>query len=536
MDTVPEAANHRQQNVFLILLGGFAVVFGLYLRAPVVLKERFPLNDGGLFFVMTSDLVQNGFALPQYTTYNGAGIPFAYPPGGFYLLGGLNQVFHVPLVDLFRYVPLLFSVLTLLAAFPVARLMLASRRQAVLAGSVFAVLQPAYTSMVMGGGVTRSPGLFFATLAVLATLVYARTGRRAAGLAGSVAAITLSAYFHLEIAWITALVMVLLVAAYRKSWRMVVLFLAANAAGGMVLLAPYWLTIVQQHGTGIFLGVFSAGYQSPLASLGLLVVPLYTGESYLQILAVLSALGVVTCLATRQYTPILWLLLVSLVNPRSVHRSAALPVALLVALSLDVLLIQGLGRIAAERQGRAREVPAGTEGVFPGGSFFPALAVFGILLYAFFFSAVEQTTSPLLRPVSQATLEAFEWAATNVEPGASVLVLPFGEGWEQDEVSEWFPALTGRRSVLTVQGYEWSKEAYPAKIATYTGLAECLNSGQACFQGWRDQYSVEYDYLFISRRDPKQAPIILAGQGLTDGCTPVFENAEVRICRNGPGG
>ena len=63
------------------------VLAGLLVRAIPVLTADFPLNDGGLFYAMTRDLQHANFLLPATTSYNGLGIPFAYPPLGFYVAG-----------------------------------------------------------------------------------------------------------------------------------------------------------------------------------------------------------------------------------------------------------------------------------------------------------------------------------------------------------------------------------------------------------------------------------------------------------------
>lgn len=60
-----------------------ATLAGLVVRLSYVLAWDFPLNDGGMFFVMTRDLISAGLGMPPTTTYNDLSIPFAYPPLGF---------------------------------------------------------------------------------------------------------------------------------------------------------------------------------------------------------------------------------------------------------------------------------------------------------------------------------------------------------------------------------------------------------------------------------------------------------------------
>ena len=59
---------------------------------------------------MTRDLQANGFLIPAVTSYNGGGLPFAYPPLGFYLAGSL-QIFGWRSFGLMRWLPLIFNLL-----------------------------------------------------------------------------------------------------------------------------------------------------------------------------------------------------------------------------------------------------------------------------------------------------------------------------------------------------------------------------------------------------------------------------------------
>jgi len=87
------------------LLVPFATVLGLLLRLALPLSSSFPLNDGGLFYAMIRDLQTNGYALPVFSSYNSAQIPFAYPPLAFYITGLLADLTNIPLLDMLRLLP-----------------------------------------------------------------------------------------------------------------------------------------------------------------------------------------------------------------------------------------------------------------------------------------------------------------------------------------------------------------------------------------------------------------------------------------------
>ncbi len=55
--------SNRRTLIFLLLL--LALLFGTFVRVMPVLQAGFPLNDGGLFYTMTSDLQKADYALPS---------------------------------------------------------------------------------------------------------------------------------------------------------------------------------------------------------------------------------------------------------------------------------------------------------------------------------------------------------------------------------------------------------------------------------------------------------------------------------------
>lgn len=83
----------------------WAMLFGAVVRFTPVILTDFPINDGGLFYVMAEDLRRAGYVLPDYTTYNAASIPFAYPPLGIYFVAILSDIFMIPSLQLFRWLP-----------------------------------------------------------------------------------------------------------------------------------------------------------------------------------------------------------------------------------------------------------------------------------------------------------------------------------------------------------------------------------------------------------------------------------------------
>ncbi|NJN79894.1 MAG: hypothetical protein HC797_05140, partial [Anaerolineales bacterium] len=149
---------------FPALLLFTALLFGAIVRFYPAATNGFPLNDGGMFYTMIQDLKENGYALPQFTTYNQADIPFAYPPFGFYITASLSDLLPVSALTLFIYLPALINTLSIFIFYLFAKETLDSRMLASLATIIYALSPRAFLWQVMGGGVTRAFGMLFLLL------------------------------------------------------------------------------------------------------------------------------------------------------------------------------------------------------------------------------------------------------------------------------------------------------------------------------------------------------------------------------------
>ena len=118
----------------LILL--IALLLGGIIRFVPPAMAGFPVNDGGMFYVMVEELKASHFALPAFTGYNLSDIPFAYPPFGLYITALISSLFRIPALEVVRWLPALVSTLSLLAFYFMADEILSSKTQAAL-GTVF---------------------------------------------------------------------------------------------------------------------------------------------------------------------------------------------------------------------------------------------------------------------------------------------------------------------------------------------------------------------------------------------------------------
>jgi hypothetical protein len=125
-----------------------------------------------------------------------------------------------------------------------------------------------------------------------------------------------------------------------------------------------------------------------------------------------------------------------------------------------------------------------------------------VLLYVFLYLIF--STSQFGFQLSHATLypqdqEAMNWVRENTAENSRFLVLTGTSSVSCDSVLEWFPALTDRQSIFTVQGTEWTKGAgFNDYVRSTYAVQECLPDGDAsCLDEALSRSA--YDFIYLSK-------------------------------------
>jgi len=473
----------RPSIVFLV----FAILIGGYLRLSKPLSADFPLNDGGLFYQMTRELVENHFRIPSYTGYNNLGIPYAYPPLAFYSTAGLSQLFGWQLINIFRLFPAVISILTIPAAFLLIKDLTDDDTLLSLAILIFSMIPVTFDWLIMGGGVTRAPGFLFALLALHFTVVLYKRGMIKhlifAGICLSLAILS-----HPETGFHAAVSVPVL-------W----FFLSRNKKGAwqtglialmtMLLTAPWWGKVLISHGLTPFLSALSTSEQNGNAFFFPLNVTL-TNESGTGSIAILALIGCLLFLAKKQWFLPVWAVISYTVAPRSAKIFIAPMVAIFAAYTM-LLLIQWL------------DARKNSNGIIMDSPRFLS-SVFSQLLLAIMFLQWFPSSMRVLNQFSTNRLtgderSAFTWINENTGINSRFVVLS-NYFWSVDPVSEWFPVLTGRSSAATVQGTEWLGGGnYETAKQKALDLRNCVDQSPQCIEAWAGDYDVAYDYLFVRK-------------------------------------
>jgi hypothetical protein len=503
------------------------IVAGFVVRAIPVVTTDFPLNDGGLFYAMTRDLQESGFLLPAYATYNGLALPFAYPPLAFYIAGILSNVTGIGLLELFQFLPLVLATLTIPVVYVLAREILATRFQALLATWAFALVPRSFDWLIVGGGITRSLGLLLAVLTVVEGIrFYKRTGRRH-GVAAAILA-GLTSMSHPQAALFAGLSLILVWAAYGCTWRSL-RDSVGLVAGAAVVASPWWISVIATHGVGPYLsGGQTSG--SLLSGLQPLVTFTFTDEPYLTLLAVVGLIGLVHQVAVRRYLLPAWLGLVFVIDPRSAATSSMVPMAMLIAVAVDEVLLARIPREVREAGGAGRHWPREVVGDRFGRLLLGVGLTLGVI------GAVRAPTgigSPL-HALAESNRTVMSWIADNAPLTTDFVVVSAGY-WNIDVNSEWFPALTGHRSLGTVQGFEWlGKAAWDQQLGRYGRLQGCADESVDCIREWMSAGGVVDAWVYVPNRT------VDAFSATGDCCGPLRRSLaaspDYEVAFSGPGG
>lgn len=457
-----------------------ALLFGAVVRFWPVITNGFPLNDGGMFYTMIRDLKANHYLLPEFTTYNFADIPFAYPPLGFYIAASLSDLLPVSELGVLLWLPALVNTLSILVFYKLAEQILPSRMSAALAVLVYALSPRAFLWQVMGGGITRAFGMLFLLLmlwqAVQLFKEYSHKKLLLTVLFGAGAVLS-----HPQTALHAVLGGALIFAFYGRKKRGIISAFS-TALGVALLTSPWWGTVLSRYGMQPFISAGQTSQRTLESYLGILRFDGLGDTLFLPIL-LFALIGIWIASKRREFFLIFWAMLAYLIDPRGGDGIALLPLSMLAGMGL--LKLSALISRSDDEQAevvmmkRASQILA-----------FSLMFYFILVASIFDFQLVNTS-------LKSSDLKMIEWVDKNIADGKVFLLATGREFSMSDPMQEWFPALTGQYSATTMQGLEWT---FGDRFFTwYDQLIEFQHCADVnCVSEWSVRNGVDYDYLIVT--------------------------------------
>lgn len=465
---------------FSTLLLFTALLFGSIIRFYPAITNGFPLNDGGMFYTMVQDLKTNGYALPQFTTYNQADIPFAYPPLGFYIASFFGFLLDSDLT-VFLYLPALINTLSILAFYFFAKEILDSRITASLATILYALSARAFLWQIMGGGVTRAFGMLFLLLMLWQAIQLFRSYQhKHLILTILFGALTITSHPQTALhATLGGLFIFLFYGLHKRGFISAILV----GLGVAILSSPWWFTVLSRHGIEPFI---SAGQTSSRTlEFYLIVLRLHLPLNILTFpFLILFYVGLFDSIRTKRFFFISWIIVAYLIDPRGADGIALLPESMLAANGL-IQIMMWINKIKNNHESlesfllRKRSLNL----------------VFGLFIW-FVLTASISDFQLINTSLKTGDLEMIAWVNENIEKDKTFLLATGREFSMTDPLQEWFPALTNQYSRTTMQGLEWTlSENFFPYYEELTVFQKCADIN--CVNEWVTKNNVDYDYLIV---------------------------------------
>ena len=478
-----------------------ATVLGAYVRLAPVLSSDFPLNDGALFSAMVGDLQNAGYRLPEFANFNSHQIPYAYPPLGFYVAGLLVDIFKWNLLDVVRILPAVFSVLTIPAFYLLAREILKSTSQAVIAVFAFALVPRSFEWLIMGGGLSRAPGFFFSILAIYcAYLMYTRLSNKYFVYTAIFFGLTILS--HPEMAWnvlIAIGLFLLFVNHSQKAFYKTILV----GVGVFLISTPWWLSVVLSHGLPTLMAGFRSGYNIYLF-IGPFLGFNFGDELFLQLVGLLGLLGFFVCVFKKQFLLPVWFFSIFILSPRSGATNATLPLSMLAGIGMDLIITAStiviLPSTSPQVGGTGQNI-SGIENLLQNrfSRWFVGFFIIFLLIGAAILPVFRPDT---LKAISLEEREAMYWVADHTPAVSKFLIITSLESFGVDGVSEWFPYFSDRENLTLVQGSEWVPGGYASKWWSYLEVQRCANDDKVCLDDWADERNEDFTHVYITKFRP----------------------------------
>ena len=232
------------------------------------------------------------------------------------------------MVEVVRWLPAVVSVACIGAMYLLATEILRSPWRGLIAAGAFALIPRTYVWLIVGGGVTRSLGFFFALLAIRHGVRLMRHQRPRDVLVTAVlGGLTFLAHPQAAL-FLTVSLLVLFVfhVGGRRTFKSAGL-LAAAGVGALLVASPWLIAVFAVHGVEPIVSAGGTALDLGAGASALLGLA-FTDAPVLDLMTAFGVLGVLLRIARGQWMIPAWLVAAVIVDPRAGTTYATVPLAL----------------------------------------------------------------------------------------------------------------------------------------------------------------------------------------------------------------
>ncbi|MBI9044085.1 MAG: hypothetical protein JEZ06_06345 [Anaerolineaceae bacterium] len=269
-------------------------------------------------------------------------------------------------------------------------------------------------------------------------------------------------------------------------------FFKAFLVALVVLLgSSVWLIpVLGQHGLEPFQSVIHLSEHS-LTTIWLMLVPSLGEEQNITLFTVFAIIGAFLCIREKKLFLVLWFMVPILIETRSADGYSIIALALLSGIGINAVLVKVVSSQKKESTTWASIIAE--NGII---KLMLGYILFLSMISAFTFSLLESAIH-----LQDDHLSAMQWIQENTYPDAKFITLTGTNDSFTDPVLEWFPALTKRYNINTLQGREWTIGSdFTHFQDSLDTMQNCLNQDIQCLDSWASHFNQSYDHIFIQRK------------------------------------
>ena len=500
-------------NVVLIS----SIILGIFLRLlPHVVmgfSSNLPLNNGGLYLFFSEIIAQNNFSYPTYIPfYTENGVPFAYPPLIFYLLALVHQMFHIPLLMLFIYIPTIISIVCIFAFYFLVKELFSEKSLILVSTIIFALYPPLISYSAQGLFLVHGIGTLFFIIGLILVLRWMKCNNDTLiFFIGILFGLLLLSSPRCAFAYS----LVLLTVAFLNPWKKTFFGLALIGIIAALISAPWWITVIRNHGITVLLNGFMLRQPTAVSNV-FLNIYLYNFYNYQLSLMAICLLGLFYYIIKKEFFwPVLFLLLVI---------SGGFGVVIIPLILIIILFSVGLLKVIFPALKYILNADTPTKTLLP--LFFTILLLILILGGSYiqnrdFFDYKYSS----LKDDEKLHFEAMYWIQQNTENTSSFIVKDViaSEQKNQFWIGDWFPAVTHRKTLNTFYGNEWTNK--PQLWLADLELSNCIDT--YCFENVSSKYNFNFTHVYIIKY-PENGYVISSFAD-SDDYSVIFENSKVMV-------